>query len=63
MIEIRCLEASFSCKNYDLSDWYLNDNKQTVNYPTDMNMEPQEAHFFRLLGVIVATMPHGLPLE
>ncbi len=42
MIEIRCLEATFSYKSYDLSDWYqtgishLNDNKQTVNYPTDM---------------------------
>ena len=36
----------------------LNDNKQTVNYPTDM--EPQEAYFFGLLGVIVATMPHGI---
>ncbi len=22
MIEIRCLEATFSCKRYDLSDWY-----------------------------------------
>ncbi len=22
MIEIRCLEATFSCKSYDLSDWY-----------------------------------------
>ncbi len=30
----------------------LNDNKQT-------NMKPKEAYFFWLLGVIVATMPHG----
>ena len=22
MIEIRCLEATFSCKSHDLSDWY-----------------------------------------
>ncbi len=35
----------------------LNDDKQTVNYPTDM--KPEEAYFFRPLGVIVATMPHG----
>ncbi len=35
----------------------INENKQPVNYPTDM--KPQEAYFFGLLGVIVATMPHG----
>ncbi len=22
MIEIRCLEGTFGCKSYDLSDWY-----------------------------------------
>ena len=35
-------------------------NKQTVNYPT--NMKPQEAYFIQLLRVIVASIPYGLNL-
>ncbi len=40
-----------------LDKYDQNDNKQTVDYPTDM--KPEEAYFIFLLRVIVATMPHG----